>query len=85
MTVKTDGYAKSRARTRLSPSTQRIDCGLMAVKIDGYAEGRSGPKKILSVQWPPMPRVSSKKKSYYVADELCSEGYEDGRQCRGLY
>ena len=55
------------------------------MKTDDYAEGRAGPKKILSMQQTAMPKVATKQKPYYKVDGLRSDGYEDGQKCQGSY
>ena len=45
MATKTNGYTKGRATQNMSPSTQREDSSLRAVKTYDNAESRAGRKE----------------------------------------
>ena len=83
MALKTNNYTEGRARKNTSPSTQRTDCGLRAVKTYGNTKSRVGPKKILGRQRTTTLKVVTKNVPQNVMDKLWCEGCEDGRQHRG--
>ena len=76
MATKTNCYTEGHARQNTSPSTQKIDCGLRAMKTYDNAESCAGrKKKILRKQL----TTTLKKVPQHAANRPRSEGCEDRR------